>query len=86
MTCGCVAQGDRVNADGSRQPWCVVHAGLPEAGVSLAETPDLTGRQARCSCGRREASDLDLAFFEFRGHGYGNAPTDRYYCGHAGWD
>ena len=30
---------------------------------------DLTGRTARCSCGRTAPSSTDLAFFEYRGLG-----------------
>lgn len=35
--------------------------------------PDLTGRMARCMCGKQKPSSLDLAFFEYRGPGSRNA-------------
>lgn len=62
MSCGCRAMA--TNRDG--QPSCVTHHELNPRPVV---TPDLSGRFAECSCGRREPSSVSLAFFEFRGEG-----------------
>lgn len=51
--------------------------------VVAEKQPDLTGRQARCSCFRKEPSDPQkLAFFEHRPE----SEFDSYYCGCNGWD
>lgn len=42
---------------------------------------DLTGRTARCSCGRKEPSSPKLAFFEYCGPGSKDAP-ERCTCGY----
>lgn len=61
MACGCLAQ-----AVSNGEPICAIHLNR-----DVIETPDLTGRRARCYCGREEASTPDntLAFFEYTGPG-----------------
>lgn len=47
------------------------------------QQPDLTGRQARCSCMRPpRPSDINLPFFEYRGPGSASA-DDTCHCGFA---
>lgn len=60
MGCGHTANSTR---DG--KPSCVMCTGLnPEADVVI-EIPDVTGRMARCSCGKLVPSDPSrLAFFQ----------------------
>lgn len=69
MKCGCLASGVLSMRAGARVdppiPWCVVHA-CDEIAQSR---PDLTGRRARCYCGKTQPSSFDLAFFEHRGAG-----------------
>lgn len=50
---------------------CPICVGLdPRASELLVPAPDVTGREARCSCGKIVPSDpARLAFFEFRGDG-----------------
>lgn len=70
MKCGCVSSGvlrarGRVKFD-PPIPICVVH----ECDEIATEKPDLTGRLARCGCGKTMPSDYEaLAFFEYRGPG-----------------
>jgi hypothetical protein len=53
----------------------------------MSDAPDLTGRLARCSCGKTNPSDKaapgykDLPFFEFRGEGSSSAALCK--CGYA---
>lgn len=84
MKCGCTTTAIR-NRDGA--PVCITHYGLtPDAEVVSSETPDLTGRRARCSyfrsCGREVDSNLDLAFFVH----HPDSEYDAFYCGCYGWD
>lgn len=65
MTCGCIPNGLLPTAHGMVRG-CQIH----ECTTVASRQPDLTGRQARCSCGRIEPSDPEhLAFFEFCGPG-----------------
>lgn len=77
MACGHAAQG--TSQDG--QPVCAICVGLHPGATVAAETPDLTGRFARCFCGRLAPSDTSLAFFGFRGGEF-----DTWYCGCRGLD
>lgn len=78
MKCGCRANG---KMDG--KPCCAIHVGLHPGATEISEKQiDLSGRQAKCSCGQLRDSNIDLAFFEYRPE----RNTDIYYCGHAGWD
>lgn len=74
MACGCAAQG---TVGGT--PGCVVH-GCTEP---MADQPDLTGREMRCSYGgNARPSDRKAPFFQYRA----DAEHDLYYCGCYGWD
>lgn len=44
--------------------------------------PDLTGRTARCSCGRTEPSSPKLPFFVYRGPGSEQATRSCKNCGY----
>jgi hypothetical protein len=74
MTCGHAAQGT-VNGI----PGCVICGVTTERDAP----PDLTGRTARCGCGKeRPSSDRDhLAFFEYRGEGSSSAANCE--CGYS---
>ena len=75
MSCGCRSQS--TNAKG--EPSCPTHFDTP-GGVHPVEAPNLTGRKARCVCGKLEDSSLDLAFFEFRGLGSMQGATTCKHC------
>jgi len=79
MQCGC-----RANArtrDG--KPCCAIHVGLhPGYNKPMEVQPALTGRRARCNCGRSADSSASLPFFEYRP----DQEYDGYYCGCLGWD
>ena len=80
MKCGHAANA--TNGDG--KPSCAICIGL-RAGADEVDTapPDLSGRQAKCSCGRIEQSDAKrLAFFEYCGLG-SRAATEICKCGYA---
>jgi hypothetical protein len=66
LACGCVAQAK----DGNGKPVCISHIDSP-AGHTVVETPDLTGRQAKCAygCNNLLPSSPKLAFFKFKGEG-----------------
>ena len=79
MKCGHAANA--VDKDGN--PCCAICAGYtPDAFIAADTMPDLTGRKARCSCGKIVESNVNLPFFEYRP----NAEYDSYYCGCWGWD
>lgn len=71
MTTTMLACGHAANAvdTATGEPSCAMCAGLDDGASEPVAMPDLTGRSARCTCGRTEPSSLDLAFFEFRGEG-----------------
>ena len=75
--------GHRANAtDSSGKECCAICYGSPE-GVEISETPDLTGRIAKCTyCGSEEKSSIGLPFFCYAPR----LPKDEYYCGCRGWD
>lgn len=82
MECGHAANG-LSEQDGALVPACAICYGrTPKAFTVAAEAPDLTGREAKCTCGRTVPSSLHAAFF---GH-QPERETDTFYCGHAGWD
>lgn len=76
MICGCAANAIRKVGD----EWvdcCTIHDTIEQTTM-----PDLTGRMATCSCGRKEPSNPDkLAFFEYRGDGSRRA-QDQCTCGY----
>ena len=78
--------GHRANAVDAEtgKPSCAIHAGLTSDALVVAdEQPDLSGRTARCTCGKTVPSDSEhIAFFEHRP----DEEFDGYYCGHGGWD
>lgn len=81
MRCGHAANATN---DGFRV--CVICYGIKPGADEIDNTPpDLTGRMAKCDCGRTVPSSIDLPFFQY-GSWSGKAPYDRFYCGHAGWD
>lgn len=79
MKCGCIAmttcsgRGD-VKYD-PPIPSCIVHDCF-----EVADTPDLTGRIAKCHCGATRQSG-DLPFFEYHGPGSREA-SERCKCGY----
>jgi len=81
MTCGCAAQG---TVTGTDTPACVIHSC-----TTVAVQPDLTGRQARCTCKKVVASDASdsgwshLPFFEYRGEGSPASITQCKHCRYA---
>ena len=78
MACGHAANA----VDGHGNPSCAICAGTPAARTE-ALTPDLTGRTARCGCGKEmPSSSPGLAFFEFRGPG---SPQAIHSCKHCGY-
>lgn len=66
MKCGHVANA----IDSHGNPRCAICVGL-RAGADEVDNnpPDLSGRMARCSCGNKQPSRLDLPFFEYCGPG-----------------
>lgn len=72
LKCGCAAQA-LVYINGTKNP-PVPGCGLHGC-VDVVDTPDLNHREARCMCGKKEASSVDLAFFEYRGNGSRYAQT-----------
>lgn len=64
LACGCAANA----TDGDGNPSCAIHVGLCDTSIANVQ-PSLEGRTARCGCGRKEPSTVDLAFFEYRGEG-----------------
>lgn len=61
--------GHAANATCEGKPCCAICTGSPGATL-VAETPNLEGRQARCSyCNSTQPSSTKLAFFEYRGPG-----------------
>lgn len=74
LACGCAASATRAGV-----PSCPIHGTTELA----PEQPDLTGRTARCMCGKTEPSDKDrLAFFEYRGEGSRSAAVTCKRCGY----
>jgi hypothetical protein len=78
LSCGHAANSTNQHGE----PSCAICAGVCES--TPITPPDLTGRMARCTCGRTEPSTLDgsLAFFEFCGEGSPRA-TDICVCHYA---
>jgi hypothetical protein len=65
-----MACGHAANArTGDGKPCCVICAGIHAGAETVTDSPNMTGRMARCSCGRTVPSSVDLAFFEFCGDG-----------------
>jgi hypothetical protein len=82
MTCGCLGIAT-LHADDADLPYCLNHRCEEIAPV---QTPDLTGRVARCSqCGTEKPSAIDLPFFNCLGL-KGPDGKDSFYCGCRGWD
>lgn len=74
--------GHAANATCEGKPACAICAPHPESLLIDDAPPDLTGRMARCSCGKTEASDPGrLAFFEYRGPGSPHA-IEQCVCGY----
>jgi hypothetical protein len=82
MKCGCSSNGAERVATG--EPVCITHLGLHPGATEVAdETPDLTGRQARCAdCGGLTDSKPTLPFFVSRP----DSEFDSWYSGCRGWD
>jgi hypothetical protein len=65
------------------QPCCVICAGIIPGAYEVADTPDLTGRTARCLyCAAERSSALNLPFFKHNPA----AEHDEFYSGCRGWD
>lgn len=68
---GCGHTANAVSGDGS--PVCVIDVGIHPGATVVVERPDLSGRQARCHCGKIVPSTGEgsgwttLPFFEYRG-------------------
>lgn len=61
---------------------CAISDRRDDATTPAETTPDVSGRVARCECGREVPSSFALAFFDFRPR----ASKDNFYCGCRGWD
>ena len=49
----------------------------------MTQQYDITGRTARCTCGKTQPSSRDLAFFQYRGEG---SRTAEHSCKNCGYD
>ncbi len=79
MKCGHAANA----VDGNGNPVCAICYGIKSAGREVVETPDLTGRTAKCSCCPKTVeSTMDLPFFSH----HAKAEFDGFYCGCRGWE
>lgn len=82
MGCGHAANA----TDGEGKPLCVTCYGIVPGAGDVVKTPDLTGREARCSyfsrCGTVAPSHTGMPFFGHRP----KAKFDSFYCGCRGWD
>jgi hypothetical protein len=82
MGCGHRANG----ITGTGEPCCVICYGVHAESITVVGEPDLTGRMARCSCGKTvpsDASEYRLAFFEYRGPGSRQAVDSCKNCGYS---
>lgn len=81
MKCGHAANAIKM---GTNEPVCVICFGIVAGADEIADSPDLTGRKARCAYGNHAIVDSspDLAFFEHKPE----KQMDEYYCGCHGWD
>ena len=81
MQCGHAASGTSQG-----EPVCVICAGRNNGWNQIVDTPNLEGREARCTyyrdCGKAQPSAMSLAFF---GH-HPKRAYDEFYCGCRGWD
>lgn len=83
MKCGHTANSHYKDKAGKWKPCCVICYGICEGATEIAEEqPDLTGRKARCYCGKVVDSNTNLAFFQYRP----DEEYDEYYCGCDGWE
>lgn len=74
--------GHSANAVFNDKPCCAICAPSPDA-YEVVETPDVTGRKAKCSdCDYVRDSSVDLPFFEYRP----DEEYDKFYCGCMGWE
>jgi hypothetical protein len=81
-----LACGHAANAkDEHGNPVCVICYGIVAGADVVVEGPDLTGRMAKCDCGRTVPSSTNLPFFQYGSWG-GKQPHDRFYCGCRGWN
>ncbi len=78
MSCGHAANA----TDGSGLPACAICVGIDAGATMVAAAPDLSGRQAICTCKRTVPSSMDLAFFEYRGPG-SRVAAETCKCGYA---
>lgn len=79
MKCGHSAQGRK----GNGRPVCVICYGLDPGADQVADSPDLSSRDARCYyCKRVTKSNVELPFFTYQPED----PLDDYYCGCHGWN
>lgn len=78
-----MACGHAANATNSKteEPCCAICVGIHEGAETVVPGPDLTGRIAKCTCGRTRPSSEKLAFFEYRGPGSPVA-TETCKCGY----
>ena len=76
--------GHAANSICNGKPACAICAGLTLDAHEVVESPDLTGRIAKClQCGKsKKESKVSLPFF----HHYPDKEYDGYYCGCAGWN
>jgi hypothetical protein len=85
MKCGHAANATQSYKGGTR-PACAICAGHPDA-HTIADTPDLSGRRARCAyfgtkCKSEVDSSTEIAFFEYQP----DQEYDEFYCGCFGWN
>jgi hypothetical protein len=74
--------GHAANSTHNGKPSCVICFGIVEGADEIANTPDLSNRKSKCSCGNTVPSNTELAFFEYRP----DREYDNYFCGCLGWD
>lgn len=79
-----MACGHAANATRDGKPACVICWEINPGAAEVVESPDLTGRKARCAdCGREQPSAFNLPFFEYRGPGSARAQTQCAGCGYS---
>ena len=79
MKCGHAANA----TNGHGNPSCAICCGMTPNADIVVDAPDLTGRLAKCSCGRTVPSDLkQCAFFEYCGPG-SRVAAESCKCGYA---
>ena len=87
MKCGHASNSYQTLPDGSKIPSCAICAGIKGGYNEVADAPDfpLSGRKAKCFCGKTVDSDIALPFFKETRNDKFNSEYDSFYCGCRGW-